>query len=88
MYESITTVGERGQITLPKTIREKEKLKSKDKVIVKIENGRIVVEKTMSKKEKERLMIEGYKKMAKLDKELAEEMKYVSQEADARLDDY
>ena len=58
MYESVTTVGERGQITLPKIIREKEGLKSKDKVIVKIEGARIVVEKTMSKKEKEKLMLE------------------------------
>jgi len=88
MYESVTTVGERGQITLPKNIREKEGLKPKDKVIVKIEDNRIIVEKSMSRKEKEKLMIEGYKKMAKLDEELAEEMKYISKEADAMLDDY
>ena len=55
MYESVTVVGERGQITIPKTIREKEGLKKKDKVIVKIENDKIVVEKALSKKEKENL---------------------------------
>lgn len=48
----------------------------------------MAVEKAISKKEKKKLMIEGYKKMAKLDKEIIEEMKYVSQEADAVLDDY
>ena len=88
MYESVTVVGERGQITIPKTIREKEGLKAKDKVVVKIEGNRIVVEKSLGKKEKEELMIEGYKKMAKLDEELEEEMKHASREADEMLDDY
>jgi len=88
MYESMTTVGERGQITIPKEIRKKESLMPKDKVIVKIENGKIIVEKAMSKKEKEKLMIEGYKKMAKLDEKIEKEMRYASKEADEMLDDY
>ena len=88
MYESVTVVGERGQITIPKAIREKEGLKTKDKVIVKIEGNRIVVEKTLSKKENEKLMIEGYKKTAKKGQEIEEEMKYASKEADEMLDDY
>ncbi len=88
MYESTTVVGERGQITIPKIIREKEGLKAKDKVIVKIENDKIVVEKALSVSEKEKLMLEGYKKMAKLDKEMEEEMRFVSKEADEMLDDY
>jgi len=88
MYESMTKVGERGQITIPKEIRKKESLMPKDLVIVKIENGKIIIEKAVSKKEKEALMIEGYKKMTKLDKEIEEELKYISKEADAMLDDY
>ena len=88
MYETIAVVGERGQITIPKTIREIENLKPKDRVIVKIENEKIVVEKALGKQEKEKLMIEGYKKMAELDKEIEEEMKHVSKEADAMLDEY
>ena len=88
MYESITVVGERGQITIPKIIREKQGLGKKDKAIVKIENGRIIVEKALSKKEREALMIEGYKKMAKTDKGLEKEMRYASKEADEMLDDY
>ena len=88
MHESIAVIGERGQITIPKDIREKEGLKPKDKVIIKIKDNKIVVEKSLSKQEKEKLMIEGYKKMAKRDKEIAEEMKYVSREADAMMDEY
>ena len=84
----MTKVGERGQITIPKEIRKKESLMPKDLVIVKIENGKIIIEKAVSKKEKEALMIEGYKKMTKLDKEIEEELKYISKEADAMLDDY
>lgn len=83
MYESITVVGERGQITIPKIIREIEEIKAKDKVIVKIDYEKIVVEKVLNKKETEKLMLEGYKKMAKLDKEIEEEMNYVGKEADA-----
>ena len=88
MFESVTTVGERGQITIPKDIRNKEGIRPKDRVIVKIEDNKIVVEKAPGRLEKEKLMIEGYKRMAKTDEELTEEMGYVSQEADALLDDY
>ena len=88
MYESVVVVGERGQVTIPKDIRDKEGIKPKDKVIVKIEDDKVVVEKALSKKQKEALMAEGYKKMAKADKEIEEEWKYVSKEADAMLDEY
>ena len=57
-------------------------------IINKIEDNRIIVEKHLNKKEKEKLMAEGYAKMARLDEETAEEWKYVSTEADAMLDDY
>ncbi|MDO8537630.1 MAG: AbrB/MazE/SpoVT family DNA-binding domain-containing protein [archaeon] len=88
MYESEAIVGERGQITIPKIIRKIEGIKPKDRLIVKIEDERIVVEKALSKKAKEKLMIEGYKKMAKLDAETEEEWKFASKEADEMLDDY
>lgn len=88
MYESIAVVGERGQITIPKTIRDLEGIKAKDKVVVKIEDEKIVVEKALGKKQKEELMAEGYKKMAKLSLEIEHELKYTSKEADAMLDDY
>ncbi|MBI4045033.1 MAG: AbrB/MazE/SpoVT family DNA-binding domain-containing protein [Candidatus Diapherotrites archaeon] len=88
MYESVAVVGERGQITIPKNIRDLENIKPKDRVIVKIENDRIVVEKALGKAEKERLMVEGYKKMGKQGLELEGEMRHVSKEADAMLDEY
>lgn len=80
MYESISIVGERGQITIPKIIRDKEHIRPKDEVIVKIEDGKLVVEKSMGKKEKEALMIEGYKRMAKENEKLSEEMLAASAE--------
>ncbi len=88
MYETVTVVGERGQITIPKIIREKQGLGKKDKAIVKIENGKIVVEKALSQKEKEKLMKEFYIKYSKLNEKVAEEWKYSSKEADEMLDEY
>ncbi len=88
MYENLAVIGERGQITIPKIIRDLEGLTPGNLVIVKIEDSKIIVEKPLSKKEKEKLMAEGYKRMAKLDEEIAEEWKYTSTEADAVLDDY
>ena len=44
--------------------------------------------KTISKKKKAKLMEEGYKKMAKLNKEVNEERKFASSEADKQLGDY
>ena len=74
MYECITVVGERGQITIPKAIRDIEGIKPKDKLIVKIENEKIVVEKTLGRKEKEKLMKEYYIKYSKENEALSEEM--------------
>ncbi|MFH1256175.1 MAG: AbrB/MazE/SpoVT family DNA-binding domain-containing protein [Candidatus Diapherotrites archaeon] len=88
MYETLVTVGERGQITIPKTIREMKGLKKNDKAIVMLKDNDIVVEKVLNKKEKEELMKEYYKKYGWIDREIEEEMKYVSTEADRLLDDY
>ncbi len=88
MYESVSVVGERGQITIPKSIREKEGIKEKDKVVVKIENEKIIVEKLLTKKQKVALMIEGYKKTAKRGLEIEDEWKHASKEAEGFLDDY
>jgi len=88
MYESVVVVGERGQVTIPKDIRDKEGIKPKDRVIVKIEDDKVVVEKVLSKKQKEELMKEYYTKYADLERKTAEEWKYASKEADEMLDDY
>lgn len=88
MFESICTVGERGQITLPKTIRNITGIKNKDKLIVKIENEKVIVEKLQNKKEKEKLMKEYYQKYSKQTLEVAQEWEHASTEADAIMNDY
>ncbi len=88
MYESVAVVGERGQITIPKNIRKIENINPKDRLIVKIEDDRIVVEKTPSKNQKEKLMKEYYLKYAKENEKIAEEWKHASKEADEMLDEY
>ena len=88
MYESIVTVGERGQITIPQAIREKENLKKKNKVIVGIENGRIFVDKVLAKEEKDNLLKEYCKKYYDFNRKIADEWKHVSKEADEMLDEY
>ncbi len=88
MYESVCTVGERGQITIPKHIRKIRGIKAKDKVVMKIDGDKILVEKAVSKKEKEELMKEFHLKYAKLNKQIDEEWKFASVEADRLLDEY
>jgi len=88
MYEHLSVVGQRGQITLPKDIREKEGIRPKDKVLIRLDDDRIVVEKTTKAKDQKALLIEGYKKMAHLALETEKEWAYASSEADAMLDDY
>lgn len=88
LYESVCVVGERGQITIPKAIREIEGVKPGEEVVVKIEDDRIVVEKKLSRKKKEGLMKEYYQKCAKENEELCREMESASIEAERLLDDY
>jgi AbrB family looped-hinge helix DNA binding protein len=88
MVELTTVVGERGQITIPKPIRQREGLQAKDRVAVKIEGNRIVIEKTQSKKQKQEQMMEGYKKLAAASLKTEDEWKYTSKEADEMLDEY
>lgn len=85
MFESICVVGERGQITLPKAIREIGGIKSRDKVIVKMENNKVVVERLAGKKEKDALMREYYQKYAKVHKELNKDWESVDKEANRYL---
>ena len=87
MYESESLVGERGQITIPKIIREKEGIKPKDKVMIKIENGRIVIEK-IGKENFEILMKEYYEKYGKRHEEIAKEWEVTESEVNKYLDEY
>ena len=88
LFETIAVVGERGQITIPKSIRKIRGLQPKDQVIVKIEDQKIVVEKVSNKTSLEKLMVEGYQRTATVSQALAKEMDAVSDEAERSLDAY
>ncbi len=70
-------IGARGQITIPKQIREKKNLEKGDELEV-TERGKEIVFRKKVDKEK---LKEGYKKNSERDKKLAEEMIAASSEA-------
>jgi AbrB family looped-hinge helix DNA binding protein len=74
-------VGERGQVTLPKELREKFDIHGGDEVIIHEENGRIIIEKPVDRAE----LAEGYRQYAEASEVLTEEMAGVSREADRYL---
>jgi AbrB family looped-hinge helix DNA binding protein len=76
-------VGERGQVTLPKELREKLGIRGGDEVLVHEEDGKITIEKPVSREE----LAEGYRRRAAESEALAEEMDGVSREADEYLGD-
>ncbi|ELZ45923.1 AbrB family transcriptional regulator [Halorubrum californiense DSM 19288] len=77
------TVGERGQVTLPKELREKLGIRGGDEVLVHEEDGKITIEKPVSREE----VAEGYRRRAAESEALAEEMAEASREANEYLDD-
>lgn len=77
------TVGERGQVTLPKELREKLDIRGGDEVLVHEENGKITIEKPVSRED----LAEGYRRYAAESEALAKEMAGVSREADEYLGD-
>ena len=70
-------VGERGQVTIPKNIREKEGIRPGDEVEVVDREGSILVR----KKPQEEELKEGYRRMARRDKKVGEEMLKATEEA-------
>lgn len=74
-------VGERGQVTLPKELREKFDIHGGDEVIIHEEGGKIIIEKPVSRTE----LAEGYREYAAESEALAEEMTGVTREADQHL---
>ncbi len=88
LFESVCVVGERGQITLPKTIRKIKGILGKDKVIVKLKGEEIVVEKMKTKKNSSALFKEYYQKYGKRDLAVCKDWELVDKETDAMLDDY
>jgi AbrB family looped-hinge helix DNA binding protein len=88
MIEKIVSVGERGQVTIPKEIRDKEGIKPKDKLLFRRKDGKTIFEKITSKKELEEQVKEYYNKYYAFEEKLAKDWKYVSKEADEMLDEY
>lgn len=77
------TVGERGQVTIPKALRERLNITGGEKVVVRESDGRIIIEKPVTRDE----LAEGYRTRASRERDLAEEFAGVSREANDHLDD-
>jgi len=76
-------VGERGQVTIPKELRERLGISHGDEVMVHEEDGKVVVEPPVTKEE----LAEGYRRRSEEMRELAKEIEDVSQEADEEIGD-
>jgi AbrB family looped-hinge helix DNA binding protein len=74
-------VGERGQVTLPKGLREKFDIHGGDEVIIYEENGKIIIEKSVCRDE----LAEGYRQYAAASEVLEEEMTGVYRESNQYL---
>jgi AbrB family looped-hinge helix DNA binding protein len=77
------TVGQRGQVTIPKRLRERLGIHGGDEVVVSERDGRLVIEKAVSKAD----LAAGYRERAERDRRIAEEMDGTSAEADDMLGD-
>lgn len=76
-------VGERGQVTLPKELREEFDIGGGDEVEIREESGKIIIEKPITRDD----LAAGYRARADHFRELHEEMDGVSQEANEYLGD-
>jgi len=74
-------VGDRGQVTLPKTLRDEFDISGGDEVEIRKESGKIIIEKPVSRED----MAAGYRARADQLQEINDEMAGVSQEADEYL---
>ena len=83
MAEETRTVGERGQVTLPKELRERYNIQGGDEVLFRETDDRIVIEKPVTRDD----LAEGYRRRAERDERIAEEMAGVSREADGHVGD-
>lgn len=81
--EDRRVVGTRGQITIPKAIRERHGIEDGDEVVVREIEGRIVVEKAVTADD----LAAAYRERAAESERLAEEMAGTSREADEELGD-
>jgi AbrB family looped-hinge helix DNA binding protein len=73
MVADVSVVGERGQITIPKNVRESLGLFPKDSVLVKVSGGKAVLEKFEDKNKQDEQLKEYYLRYAKEHKKIAKE---------------
>lgn len=83
MSNSTRRVGDRGQVTIPKHLREQFGIEGGDEVVVREQDGKIVLETPVDRER----MAEGYRRRAERDAAIAEEMEGTSQEANEHLGD-
>ena len=83
MAEERRTVGERGQVTLPKELRERFDIQGGDEVLFRETDDRIVIEKPVTRAD----LAEGYRRSAERDERIADDMAGVSREADGHVGD-
>ena len=76
-------IGERGQVTIPKELRERFGIEGGDEVVIREEAGKIVIGRAVTREE----VAEGYRRRAGRDGDLADELAGVSSEANDRLGD-
>ena len=76
-------VGERGQVTLPKELRERLGISHGDEVVIREEDGKVVIETSVTKED----LAEGYRRRSETSEEIAKEMEEASKEADEQLGD-
>jgi len=77
------TVGERGQVTIPKDLQERFGIGGGDEAVIREEKGTLVIDRPMTREE----VADGYRKRGDRSRELAAELAGVSAEADAGLGD-
>jgi len=76
-------IGKRGQVTIPKELRERFGIKGGDDVLIHEEAGKLVIERPVTREE----LAEGYRQRAQQTRELADELEGVSTEANEHLGD-
>ena len=76
-------VGKRGQVTIPKELRERFGIKGGDDVVIREEAGKLVIERSVTREE----LAEGYRQRAQRTRELESELEGVSTEANEHLGD-
>jgi AbrB family looped-hinge helix DNA binding protein len=75
------TVGERGQVTIPKELRKRFGISGGDEVVIYEEGGKLVVDRATTREE----LAEGYRRRAAQTRELNAELAGVSSESNDLL---